>query len=107
MYASGFRDKFNFDPVVEIRAREVFTISDESGKSGLMLVYSVDQPESFAFIPDIMESLKKRQRKRKIIFITVANKVDLEDQRAVAKEDGLNLSENFRGSLYMRTSGRV
>ena len=36
MYASGFHDKSNLDPDVEIRAMEVLTISDESGKSGLL-----------------------------------------------------------------------
>lgn len=93
---------------------EIFEFNDKTISEGdnpnvllrgdaYMFVYSVDQPKSFEFIRNIMNSLKKRQKKRKIRFIVVANKVDLEDQRAVTKEDGLNLTEHFRGSLYIET----
>ena len=85
------------------------TITDGDNRNFLMrgdayvFVYSITSQSSFEFVKEVMESLKKRQKKRKMKFIIVANKSDLNDERVISKEQGTTLASQFAKSIYIET----
>ena len=68
-----------------------------------VFVYSITSQSSFDFVKEVMESLKKRQKKRKMKFIIVANKTDLDDERVISKEQGTALASECAKSIYIET----
>ena len=53
---------------------------------GFVLVYSIDQKDSFEVLKDRYERIKRNKEDEKAPVIIVGNKCDLEDKRAVSKE---------------------
>ena len=61
---------------------------------GFVLVYSIDQKESFDVLKDRYERIKRNKDEDKVPVIIVGNKCDLEDKRKVMKEEVQNYAKN-------------
>jgi len=69
-----------------------------------LLVYSIDEVESFKQIKVKYERIHELKGKEKVSIVIVGNKCDLPDsQRKVSKEEGQNLANNL-GVSFMEVS---
>jgi len=84
---------------------EYFTITDQYVEvgDGFMIVYDVTMPETFEEVLRIREKITIVKEDPDVPILLVANKVDLEDDRAVTTEAGEELAERF-GTMYIETS---
>ncbi|MCQ2819067.1 MAG: GTP-binding protein [archaeon] len=71
-----------------------------------ILVYSIDNEESFKNITSWLTELKK-QANPDIKTVLVGNKCDLEDKRKISKEDGENLRKSKNIDLFMECSAKT
>ena len=71
-----------------------------------ILVYAIDNEESFRNITSWLTELKK-QANPDIKTILVGNKCDLEDKRQVAKEDADSLRKSKNMDLFFETSAKT
>lgn len=65
---------------------------------GFVIVYSITDIETFHETPKYYEEILKAKDEKegaKIPIILVGNKIDLEEQRSVTKEEGENQSKKF------------
>lgn len=84
---------------------QYFTITDQYVEvgDGFMIVYDVTMPETFEEVLRIREKITIVKEDPDVPILLVANKVDLEDDRAVTTEAGEELAERF-GTMYIETS---
>ena len=61
---------------------------------GFVLVYSIDQKESFDVLKDRYERIKRNKEQERVPVIIVGNKCDLEDRRKVSKEVAQDYAKN-------------
>ncbi|MCQ2820970.1 MAG: GTP-binding protein, partial [archaeon] len=74
------------------------------GSHGALLVYDITDEKSFKEVSNWAESLKDNADKNAAIVI-IGNKVDLEEQRKIKKEQGENLAKEF-GADFFETSAK-
>eukprot|EP01114_Cavostelium_apophysatum_P013891 TRINITY_DN3466_c0_g1_i1.p1 TRINITY_DN3466_c0_g1~~TRINITY_DN3466_c0_g1_i1.p1 ORF type:complete len:862 (+),score=271.54 TRINITY_DN3466_c0_g1_i1:255-2588(+) len=67
--------------------------------NGFMLVYSTTSKASFEEIPKLFTTLIKVRQLRMTPIVLVGTRADLEDERKVSKEDGLNVANRYRCKL--------
>ncbi|XP_021725439.1 ras-related protein Rab11D-like [Chenopodium quinoa] len=72
------------------------------GAVGALLVYDITKRQTFEHIPRWLEELRGHADKN-IVIMLVGNKIDLEDQRAVATEDAKEFAEK-EGLFFLETS---
>lgn len=72
------------------------------GAVGALLVYDITKRQTFEHIPRWLEELRGHADKN-IVIMLVGNKVDLEDQRAVATDDAKEFAEK-EGLYFLETS---
>jgi len=82
------------------RVRKSYLANAEAG----ILVYDVTRRETYENITNWYEEIKKVSSK--ISLILVGNKIDLEDQREVGRDEGQQLSEGLSIS-YIETSAKT
>jgi GTPase KRas protein len=70
---------------------------------GFILVFAIDDKESFEAIKEKHSRVLKA--KKKAPFILVGNKIDLENKRKVSKDEAQKLAENW-GIEYIETSAK-
>ena len=71
-----------------------------------VLVYSIDNKESFSHIENWLNDLKS-QANEDIRIILVGNKADLEDERKVTKEEGEKYRLDYNLDIFMETSAKT
>ena len=71
-----------------------------------VIVYSIDNKESFEHAENWLTDLKSQANPDVRIFL-VGNKSDLEDERKVSKEDGLKFKNDLGLDLFMETSAKT
>lgn len=67
-----------------------------------ILVYSVNDRNSYERLREVMAKLQVRQKKRRMGFIIVGNKCDLQSQIVVTEEDGAALARETKNSSHFR-----
>ena len=67
---------------------------------GIILVYAVNYEYSFTKIKDWIEGIDKYIDRKFTPLILIGNKIDLEDERAVSKEEGMNLAESLNVKFF-------
>ncbi|MFX1486184.1 MAG: Rab family GTPase [Promethearchaeota archaeon] len=75
------------------------------GASGAFIVYDLTRAQTFQNLRNWIDELNQFLGKA-VSTVIVGNKVDLEDLRAVRKEDAEKLA-NSLGSLYLETSAKT
>ena len=61
---------------------------------GFVLVYSIDQKDSFDVLKDRYQRIKRNKDEDKVPVIIVGNKCDLEDKRKVSQEEAQNYAKS-------------
>ena len=72
---------------------------------GFMLVYSTTDDQTLEELREIRAQILRVHRDRKVPMIVVGNKVDLVDDRAVSREEGNQLSNEF-GADFMEVTAK-
>jgi len=71
-----------------------------------IIVYSITDKTSFDDIELWLKEIKLHSNPDTKIFL-IGNKVDLEDDRVITKEDGINLQKNFNIYYFNETSAKT
>ncbi|KAJ3250643.1 Ras GTPase [Chytriomyces hyalinus] len=75
---------------------------------GFLLVYSITSKHSFEDISNFhAQILRVKDRDRYFPCVLVGNKCDLEQERAVAAQEGVNASKQFGGIPFFEASART
>ena len=77
LYDTGGREKFR--TLIPMYSRDANII---------IFVYDITKKESFTHIPEWISYLTNQNKLDEVIFCLVGNKIDLEEQRQVTKEEG-------------------
>jgi GTPase KRas protein len=80
-----------------------------SKADGFLLVFDLTYAPSFEELQNFRErvmDVKSSQRFRKVSYVIVGNKLDIEGKRAVTQAEGQALAEKW-GSRYIETSART
>lgn len=62
---------------------------------GFVLVYSITAQSTFNDLPDLREQILRVKDTNEVPMILVGNKCDLEDERAVGKDQGMKVARDF------------
>ena len=73
---------------------------------GFILAYSITSPSSLNDLIDLREHLIRVKDNDNIPIVLVGNKCDLEDERAVGKEQGQKLAREWNCS-FMESSAKL
>lgn len=73
---------------------------------GFVLVYSITAQSTFNDLQDLREQILRVKDTDDVPMVLVGNKCDLDDERVVAKEQGVNLSRQFN-CAFMETSAKA
>eukprot|EP00731_Ephydatia_muelleri_P017334 Em0010g432a len=71
---------------------------------GFVLVYSITSQASFRDVSDIKEQVTRVKDRDNIPTVLVGNKSDMEDERAVGREQGQNLARQWGNTTFMESS---
>ncbi|KAI8420660.1 hypothetical protein MSG28_007899 [Choristoneura fumiferana] len=74
---------------------------------GFVLVYSITAQSTFNDLQDLREQILRVKDKDDVPMVLVGNKCDLEAERVVGKEQGHNLSHQFKSCAFMETSAKA
>lgn len=73
---------------------------------GFVLVYSITAQSTFNDLMDLRDQILRVKDTEEVPMILVGNKCDLEDERVVGKDQGLNLARTFN-SAFLETSAKA
>ena len=76
------------------------------GCVGSLLVYDVTRHDSFSAIESKWLKDFKNYVKKEGAYILIGNKVDLEGQRSVEKQEGEKLAKKIEESAFIETSDK-
>ena len=65
------------------------------GSHGILLLYDITKTNSFENIREWIRDIKEEVSEKAIIFL-IGNKIDLEEQRKISKEKGVELAEEYK-----------
>ena len=71
---------------------------------GIILMYSITNRRSFELISEWINNIYDL-KDRETPIILIGNKCDLEDQRKVSREEGMNTAEKYK-TIYFETSAK-
>merc|ERR1719337_198240 len=74
---------------------------------GFVLVYSITAQSTFNDLQDLREQILRVKDTDDVPMVLVGNKCDLEDERVVGKDQGLNLARQFNNCAFMETSAKA
>ena len=74
---------------------------------GFVLVYSITAQSTFNDLQDLREQILRVKDSEEVPMVLVGNKCDLEDERVVGKDQGLNMAKMFGNSSFMETSAKA
>merc|ERR1712020_514258 len=75
--------------------------------NGFVLVYSITTQSSFMDLMELREQILRVKDTDDVPMVLVGNKCDLEDERVVGKDQGLNLARQFSNCAFMETSAKA
>ncbi|XP_066968571.1 ras-related protein Rap-1b isoform X1 [Macrobrachium rosenbergii] len=73
---------------------------------GFVLVYSITAQSTFNDLQDLREQILRVKDTDNVPMILVGNKCDLEDERVVGKDQGLNLAKSF-SCAFLESSAKA
>lgn len=73
---------------------------------GFVLVYSITAQSTFNDLQDLREQILRVKDTDDVPMVLVGNKCDLEDERVVGKDQGVNLARQFN-CAFMETSAKA
>lgn len=73
---------------------------------GFILVYSITAQSTFNDLQDLREQILRVKDTDDVPMVLVGNKCDLEDERVVGKDQGVNLARQFN-CAFMETSAKA
>lgn len=73
---------------------------------GFVLVYSITAQSTFNDLQDLREQILRVKDTDDVPMILVGNKCDLEDERVVGKDQGLNLAKSF-SCAFLESSAKA
>jgi Ras-related protein Rap-1A len=73
---------------------------------GFVMVYSITAQSTFKDLLELHEQIIRVKETRDIPMILIGNKVDLEAERCVSKDQGINLAKTFN-CAFMEASAKV
>lgn len=83
------------------------TSSYYRGAQGVVLVYDVTRPETFKDLKEIwLKELEVYADLDDLILMVVGNKIDLEGERRVSTEEGIQLAKEL-SALFMESSAKT
>ncbi|KAL8168179.1 hypothetical protein V2J09_009678, partial [Rumex salicifolius] len=85
------------------------TVTDSyyRGAQGIILVYDVTRRETFANLSDVWaKEIDLYSTNQNCVKMLVGNKVDIDSERAVSREEGISLA-NELGSLFLECSAKT
>ena len=91
-----------WDTAGQERYRNI-TTHTYKGADGIALIFDLAERSSFDTINDWFEQIENNTNKDTISIILIGNKVDLEKERAIKKEEGEKMAEEH-GIKYFETS---
>lgn len=74
--------------------------------SGFVLMYSIISRQTFLDLKDIIDQISRIKDTNNFPLVIVGNKVDLEEQRAVSKEEGQALAKKWNAK-YIEASAKA
>ena len=74
---------------------------------GFVLAYSITAQSTFNDLQDLREQILRVKDSEEVPMVLVGNKCDLEDERVVGKDQGLNLARQFSNCAFMETSAKA
>ena len=74
---------------------------------GFVLVYSITAQSTFNDLQDLKEQILRVKDSDEVPMVLVGNKCDLEDERVVGKDQGLNMARQFGSCSFMETSAKA
>lgn len=93
--------------ILDTAGQEEYTALRDSAireGEGFLLIYSITDVQSFEMVPKLYEQVCRVQEKENIPMVLVGNKSDLNNQRAVSKEDGDALAKQYNMGFYETSS---
>ena len=69
---------------------------------GFVLVYSITAQSTFNDLQDLREQILRVKDTDDVPMVLVGNKCDLEDERVVGKDQGLNLGNILKKSMCLK-----
>lgn len=73
---------------------------------GFVLVYSITAQSTFNDLHDLREQILRVKDTDDVPMVLVGNKCDLEDERVVGKDQGVNLARQYN-CAFMETSAKA
>jgi small GTP-binding protein len=74
---------------------------------GFVLVYSITDPSSCEDCMTIHEQLLRSKDSDEVPLVLVGNKCDLEEERAVSKQEGKSMAEKFGDCKFLESSAKA
>ena len=74
---------------------------------GFVLVYSITAQSTFNDLQDLREQILRVKDTEDVPMVLVGNKCDLEDERVVGKDQGMNMARQFGQCTFMETSAKA
>ena len=74
---------------------------------GFVLVYSITAQSTFNDLQDLREQILRVKDSEEVPMVLVGNKCDLEDERVVGKDQGMNMARQFGHCTFMETSAKA
>ena len=74
---------------------------------GFVLVYSITAQSTFNDLQDLREQILRVKDTEDVPMVLVGNKCDLEDERVVGKDQGLNMAKMFGNCAFMESSAKA
>ena len=74
---------------------------------GFVLAYSITAQSTFNDLSDLREQILRVKDSDEVPMVLVGNKCDLEDERVVGKDQGMNLARQFGNCSFMETSAKA
>eukprot|EP00095_Tigriopus_kingsejongensis_P001618 maker-scaffold289_size220122-snap-gene-1.25 protein:Tk01618 transcript:maker-scaffold289_size220122-snap-gene-1.25-mRNA-1 annotation:"ras-like protein 3 precursor" len=74
---------------------------------GFVLVYSITAQSTFNDLQDLREQILRVKDTDDVPMVLVGNKCDLEEERVVGRDQGLNLAKQFNSCTFMETSAKA
>ncbi len=74
---------------------------------GFVLVYSITAQSTFNDLLDLREQILRVKDTDNVPMVLVGNKCDLEDERVVGKDQGVNLAKQFGNCTFLETSAKL
>ena len=67
---------------------------------GILVVYAINDRKSFEKINDWLKDVEEKKNNNKVPLVLIGNKIDLENERVVSKEEGEKLAQKYNIKFF-------